>query len=100
MNHNDFKECYLKLNTGGFYFPFKKMPRGRLFPAFLLFATCVRDGLGYYYCPDGSAGLTKQLYEAGDPSKYADVTCIPEKEFDRYVEGGSFGLYYAICYGI
>ena len=35
-------------------------------------------------CPDGSNGLTKELYEAGDPSKYADVTCIPSKEFSGY----------------
>ena len=35
-------------------------------------------------CPDGSTGLTKELYTAGDPSKYADVSCIPENEFFGY----------------
>eukprot|EP00729_Bicosta_minor_P008893 gene8893-9020_t len=35
-------------------------------------------------CPDGTDGLTKALYEAGDPSKYAAVTCIPAREFYLY----------------
>eukprot|EP00729_Bicosta_minor_P033159 gene33159-biopygen15718 len=35
-------------------------------------------------CPDGSAGLTRALYEGADPAAYANVTCIPEKEFDYY----------------
>ena len=44
----------------------------------------IQQGSAYYYCPDSSNGLTIELYEAGDPSKYADVTCIPEKEFGGY----------------
>ena len=35
-------------------------------------------------CPDGSNGLTKELYFAGDPSQYANVTCIPASEFESY----------------
>ena len=35
-------------------------------------------------CPDGSAGLTRALYEGGDPTAYASVTCIPSKEFMNY----------------
>ena len=47
------------------------------------FSSCT-PAEAYYRCPDGSDGLTKELYEAGDPSKYADVTCIPSKEFSGY----------------
>ena len=35
-------------------------------------------------CPDGSDGLTKALYEAGDAAAYQDVTCIPAEEFSSY----------------
>lgn len=35
-------------------------------------------------CPDGSAGLTKALYEAGNATAYQDVTCIPDGEFNSY----------------
>eukprot|EP00729_Bicosta_minor_P033103 gene33103-biopygen18655 len=35
-------------------------------------------------CPDGSAGLTRALYEGGDPATYANVTCIPKEEFQDY----------------
>lgn len=37
-----------------------------------------------YTCPDGTDGLTRELYETGDPSKYANVTCIPKEEFKGY----------------
>ena len=35
-------------------------------------------------CPDGSAGLTRAVYEAGVLSAYANVTCIPKQEFLYY----------------
>eukprot|EP00729_Bicosta_minor_P022438 gene22438-biopygen31389 len=37
-------------------------------------------------CPDGSAGLTKALYEAGNVAAYQDVTCIPDGEFGGYTK--------------
>ena len=43
----------------------------------------VAGAAGYSLCPDGSAGLTQALYEAGDSSKYANVTCIPLNAFRR-----------------
>ena len=42
------------------------------------------DGAKAATCPDGSAGLTRALYEGGDPAAYADVTCIPRNEFRAY----------------
>ena len=39
---------------------------------------------GAEQCPDGSAGLTKELYDGVDPAAYANVTCIHEGEFVRY----------------
>ena len=41
-----------------------------------------------FLCPDGSGGLTHELYEAAmraeDPTLFADVTCIPKFAFAGY----------------
>ena len=37
-------------------------------------------------CPDGSAGLTREIYEGNDPAAYAGVTCIPACGFWNYTE--------------
>eukprot|EP00729_Bicosta_minor_P021993 gene21993-biopygen13442 len=48
-------------------------------------AYAFQSHLGYgSNCLDGSDGLTRELYEAGDPSKYANVTCIPAHAFQEY----------------
>ena len=54
-----------------------------LVPVLVLVLSCV-GGARTAKCPDGTNGLTKELYEAGDPSVYADVTCVPESEFSKY----------------
>ena len=58
-------------------------------PPLLLFLSLTNIGIAgagqYAQCPDGSNGLTKTLYEAGDPSAYANVTCVPEQEFLFYL---------------
>lgn len=41
-------------------------------------------GAGAATCPDGTGGLTKALYDAGDPAAYAQVTCVPANEFSYY----------------
>ena len=41
-------------------------------------------GAGATKCPDGSEGLTKALYEAGNRAAYANVTCIPSGAFKEY----------------
>ena len=35
-------------------------------------------------CPDGSAGLTRALYESGNVSAFDEVTCVPLDEFMDY----------------
>eukprot|EP00729_Bicosta_minor_P032987 gene32987-biopygen7864 len=50
-------------------------------PLLLLFSV---GGAQADTCPDGSAGLTRALYEGGDPAAYANVTCIPREEFQTY----------------
>ena len=42
-------------------------------------------GAGAALCPDDSAGLTRALYESGDTTAIAAVTCIPRQEFKDYV---------------
>ena len=59
----------------------------RLLLLALVVSTFVFEVAAGIKCPDGTDGLTKALYVAGDPSKYADVTCIPEKEFYSYKGG-------------
>ena len=55
-----------------------------MFTVVLLVAFILVAGATAEKCPDGSAGLTRQLYETGNPSQYADVTCIPSYEFQSY----------------
>lgn len=38
-----------------------------------------------YTCPDGSAGLTRALYEAG-PAAYANASCVPKDGFKGYAK--------------
>eukprot|EP00729_Bicosta_minor_P032728 gene32728-biopygen27526 len=52
-----------------------------LLPLLLLFSVIGAEAAP---CPDGSAGLTTALYEGGDLAAYANVTCIPEREFEDY----------------
>jgi hypothetical protein len=69
----------------------------------LLLASSTPSCFAYYRCPDGSDGLTIELYEAGDPLQYVDVTCIPQKEFSSYngdvtLTGGAFKRLQSIEY--
>lgn len=43
------------------------------------------ESVGCGSCPDGTSNaLTRTLYEAGDPTKYANATCILDKAFNYY----------------
>lgn len=55
-----------------------------------LVAASARGAQGRPKCPDGSEGLTRALYEAGDRAQYANVTCIPPQAFKDY--GGDVTL--------
>ena len=58
-----------------------QLPRLPRLPLLLLFSV---GGAQADTCPGGSAGLTRALYEGGDPAAYANVTCIPRVEFQTY----------------
>ena len=52
-------------------------------PLLLLLLICCVGTVGAALCPDGSTGLTTDLYEKG-PTAYKDVTCIPQRAFSSY----------------
>ena len=63
----------------------KKMMSSRpQIPRILLLLLWGVGGAGADKCPDGPDGLTRALYEAGDPTAYATATCIPRREFNGY----------------